>query len=60
MNTILEIEDGMNDIISDPMVRYERIVQEYNRMLSIMGNVDGDESIALALLAYDNVQGLAL
>ena len=53
--TVREIEAAMSDIMTDPMVRYEKIVAEYNRLLKIMGNVDGDEGIALALLAYDNV-----
>lgn len=49
MNTIKDIEDAMADVILDP--NYERVREEYNKLLSIMGNVDGDEVIALVLLA---------
>ena len=50
MNTISEIEDAMADIILDP--QYQNTLIEYERLLSIMGNVDGNEVIALSLLAY--------
>jgi hypothetical protein len=55
MKTIVEIEAGMADLIAiNP--KYDQVVREYYRLLKIMGNVDGDEIIALVMLADENVQ----
>jgi len=53
MQTISEIEQAMSEIMLEP--QYERIKHEYHRMLDIMGNVDGDEIIALVSVAIANV-----
>jgi len=49
LQTITEIEDAMADIIEASV--YPFVLKEYHRMLEIMGNVDGDEIVALVLAA---------
>lgn len=53
LETIAEIEDCMAEVMSMP--RYSSVQTEYHRLLSIMGNVDGDETIALTIVALVNV-----
>ena len=49
------IENEMAEVIlSYP---YEAIVKEYEDLLRVMGNVDGNEVVALVLLALRNVKG---
>jgi len=52
-NTIPEIEEAMADVILTS--EYPAIVKEYERLLTIMGNVDGNEVIALVLCAVGGV-----
>lgn len=52
METVKQIEDGMAEILLTPS--YPAVQAEYNRLLGIMGNVDGDEVISLVLLAVTN------
>jgi len=54
MNTIEEIEDAVADVILEP--DYSKITQEFDRLLSIMGNVDGNEIIALVMVAIKRVR----
>lgn len=53
MNTIHEIKYAMSSAILHP--KYDAVKLEFHRLLSIMGNVDGDEVISLVLVAYGNV-----
>lgn len=48
--SIPEIEDAMADVVMHP--KYLDCITEYNRMLSVMGNVDGNEIVALCILAW--------
>lgn len=48
----------MVDWGADGIPVYPRIVEEYERLLKIMGNVDDNEVIALVLLAACNVDSL--
>lgn len=52
MNTIVEIEDIMAEIMLHPA--YMTVEAEYERLLAIMGNVDGNEVVALVLVALVN------
>jgi len=56
MNTIKEIEEGMANVLLHPS--YDETRKEYHRLLFIMGNVDGDEIIALAILSCWNVSDI--
>jgi hypothetical protein len=49
MTTIPEIEDAMADCILSE--GYPAVIAEYHRLLGIMGNVDGDEIVALVMVA---------
>lgn len=53
MQTIPEIEDAMAEVLLHPA--YSVTQAEYHRLLNIMSNVDGDEVIALVILACWNV-----
>lgn len=55
MNTIREIEDGMADILIE-YPEYHKIVGEYHRMRSIMGNLDSDEIVSLIILSMRNCE----
>ena len=49
------IENEMAEVmLSCP---YEAIVKEYECLLKVMGNVDGNEVVAMVLLAFRNVKG---
>jgi len=52
--TIREIEEQMADVMTSENIPYQPIVDEFHRLLSIMGNADGDELIALTLVAMVN------
>jgi hypothetical protein len=52
MQTIKDIEDAMADAMLHPL--YSAVIAEYQRLLAIMGNVDGDEVIALVMVALRN------
>lgn len=54
LTSISSIEDRMADIMSEP--KYPQVVEEYERLLKIMGNVDGAEVIALVLVAFGEMQ----
>jgi hypothetical protein len=56
METIKDIETEMGRIMVEGSPPYDKIMVEYERLLSIMGNVDGNEVIALVLLALHNVE----
>lgn len=47
--TIAEIEDAMATVMLRP--EYPKLVAEFNRLLSIMGNVDDNEIISLVIVA---------
>lgn len=49
MNTIEEIEQAFAAIKQSE--RYAKVKAEHDRLLKIMGNVDGDECLLLAILA---------
>ena len=49
MQTIREIEEAMANVLLHPS--YKATCDEYHRLLSIMGNVDGDEVISLVIVA---------
>lgn len=38
--------------------KYPQVKQEYDRLVTVMGNVDGDEILQLVLVAADNVYAL--
>lgn len=57
MDTVKTIEANMAHIIVD-WEPYTKVLQEFNRLLQIMGNVDGDEIIALVLVAAARVDAL--
>lgn len=53
MQTIPEIEDAMAHWDTTYLSLHE-VKAEYERLLAIMGNVDGDEIILLLLIALAN------
>lgn len=48
-----ELETRLNLTMASP--QFSDVIGEYARLLSILGNVDGDEIVALALIARMNV-----
>lgn len=48
-----EIEVKLNAMPNNPECR--AVVKEYNRLLRLLGNVEDDEIVYLALIAYHNV-----
>ena len=52
LNTIPEIEEAMAEVMTQP--GYELVVKRFHHLLNIMGNVDGDEVIALVLVAFSS------
>ena len=52
LHNVADIEDAMADVINAPS--YANILAEYRRLLKIMGNVDGDEIVALVIVAELN------
>lgn len=55
MSSFKEITDAMADVIEAP--GYPEVCKEFDRLLEIMGNVDGHEGTALVLVAYFNIKG---
>lgn len=53
MQKIKEIEEGMANVMLHSS--YPKTVTEFERLLAIMGNVDGNEVIALVILSCWNV-----
>lgn len=56
-DTIKTIEDDMAELILE-WDKYPRVLEEYKRLLAIIGNVDGDEICALMMCAAANVDAL--
>lgn len=57
MNTIEEIEAAMAKVASySGPTLYQAFKAEYERLLAIMGNVEGDDILLLAFVAYDNAE----
>lgn len=54
---IKQIESAMSVIMID-WGKYDQIVMEYDKLLEVMGNVDGNEVVALVLLAACNCNAL--
>lgn len=57
-DTIKTIEEDMAELIVE-WDKYPRVLAEYHRLLTIMGNIDGDEVCALMMCAAANVDALA-
>jgi hypothetical protein len=52
--TVKEIEEQMANVIVDwPL--YQKYKKEHERLLEVMGNVDGDETIVLPIVALLNI-----
>lgn len=50
LDTIPQIEEAMAEVILQP--GYEQFRLRYEVLLKIMGNVDGDEVLALVIVAF--------
>lgn len=57
LKSIAEIEDYMAQVMLSP--DYPKILAEYERRLAIMGNVDGNEVVALVLSCIP-IEGVTL
>jgi len=55
LNTIPDIEECMATVMLTS--NYQAILDEYHRLLSVMGNVDGDEIVAFVMVAILKAQG---
>jgi len=55
LNTIADIEGCMAHVMMQPI--YPKVQAEFHRLLTVMGNVDGDEIIVLVMVAILEIGG---
>lgn len=55
LSTIADIEGCMAHVMMQPS--YPATLAEYRRLLEVMGNVDGDEVVALVIVSFLEAKG---